>query len=282
MKDDEHFHEIKEKEIIRLTTQMSYPKLGNFTFRVAPRDCEGNPVPIIRGFRNRRILEPKSGILSDDEILMYAPESKEACKIRLKRGIGNKSDKTTVNGDLIYILAVFLTFLFIFAIFALFFNNFILRLIFLLIIIGIVGSYVYVMYIKDYSEPQYSLEANKKKTIEENLSDGDNLYLLFESKENIAREMIEKRFPAPQMTNTKFNSVLDNCKSVVESQIELLNTIAPTEKTKYEIESRKQLIKQLISKIDDLTNELILSEENKIEDVIGEMDNLINSVKYYK
>lgn len=93
--------------------------------------------------------------------------------------------------------------------------------------------------------------------------------------------MIEKRFPAPQMTNTKFNAVLDNCKEVVESQIENLNALTPTEKTKYEIESRKKLIKQVISKVDDLTNELILSEENNLTVVVEEMDTLINSIKDY-
>ncbi|MGN0176219.1 MAG: hypothetical protein ACI389_00075 [Methanobrevibacter sp.] len=35
---------------------------------------------------------------------MYAPESKESSRIRLKRGIGTQSDKTTVNGDLINVL----------------------------------------------------------------------------------------------------------------------------------------------------------------------------------
>ena len=94
--------------------------------------------------------------------------------------------------------------------------------------------------------------------------------------------MIERRFPAPQMTNTKFNSILDNCKEVVESQINILNALTPTDKTKYEIASRKKLIKELISKVDDLTNELILSEENNIEEVIDDMDGLINSVKDYK
>ena len=144
------------------------------------------------------------------------------------------------------------------------------------------GSYIYVMYIKDYTDPQYKPTPIKEKHIkEEKLSETDDLFLLFESKEKIAREMIEKKFPAPQLTNSKFNAVLDNCRNVVESQIEVLNALTPTEKTKHEIDSRKKLIKQLISKIDDLTNELILSEENNIEDVIEDMDNLINSVKEY-
>ena len=280
--DEERFQQIKEKEIIRLTTPMSYPKLGGFTFRVAPRDCEGNPVPVIKGFRNRRVLEPKPGILSDDEILIYAPESKEASKIRLKRGIGTQSDKTAVNGDLIYALSISVLFLFIFGMFALLFDNLIVRLIFVLIIIIMIVSYVYVMYIKEYSEPQYKQSIKKEKvTVKEKLSENDNLFLLFESKEKVAREMIEKKFPAPQLTNSKFNAVLDNCRDVVESQIEVLNALTPTEKTKPEIDSRKKLIKQLISKIDDLNNELILSEENNMEGVLEDMDSLIKSVKEY-
>ena len=280
--DEERFQQIKEKEIIRLTTPMSYAKLGGFTFRVAPRDCEGNPVPVIKGFRNRRVLEPKPGILSDDEILIYAPESKEASKIRLKRGIGTQSDKTAVNGDLIYALSISVLFLFIFGMFALLFDNLIVRLIFVLIIIIMIVSYVYVMYIKEYTEPQYKQSIKKEKvTVKEKLSENDNLFLLFESKEKVSREMIEKKFPAPQLTNSKFNAVLDNCRDVVESQIEVLNALTPTEKTKPEIDSRKKLIKQLISKIDDLNNELILSEENNMEGVLEDMDSLIKSVKEY-
>ena len=97
------------------------------------------------------------------------------------------------------------------------------------------------------------------------------------SKEKIAREMIEKKFPAHQLTNSKFNAVLDNCRSIVESQMEMLNALTPTEKTKPEIDSRKKLIKRLISKMDDLTNELILSEENNIEDVIDDIQLLFKN-----
>ena len=148
-----------------------------------------------------------------------------------------------------------------------------------LVIISL-GILIYLLFIRDYAEinePEPAAEVIK----EIKPSDNDDLLLLFESKEKIAREMIERRFPAPQMTNTKFNAALDNCKDVVESQIEILNAITPTDKTKYEINSRKKLIKQVIGKVDDLTNELILSEESNLEEVIENMDNLINSVKEY-
>lgn len=282
MNDEERFQEIKQKEITRLTTPPSYPKLGGFTFRIAPKDCEGNSIPITRGFRNRYILEPKPGILCDDEILMYAPESKEASRIRLKRGIGTQSDKSLVNGDLIYILSISIVFVIMFAIFALIFDNLIVRLLLVLIILIMLVSYIYVMHIKDYTELKYKQHIKEEKnSVDKDLSDIDNLFLLYESKEKIAREMIEKKFPAPQLTNTKFNGVLDNCHEVVESQIEVLNALTLSEKTKNEFDSRKRLIMQLIGKIDDLTNELILSQDNNIEDVIDEVDDLITSVKKY-
>ena len=151
-----------------------------------------------------------------------------------------------------------------------------------------IGCYCYIMYIKDYTKPsklEYKQDNhnNEKNNVKESeLLTNDDLLLLFKSKEKIAREMIEKRFPAPQITNTKFNAVLDNCKEVVEAQIKTLNALTPTEKTAYEIKSRKKLIKQVITKIDDLTNELILSEPSNIENVIGEMDDLIKSIKEYE
>lgn len=212
----------------------------------------------------------KKGILTDDEILIYAGESKEASRIRLKRGQGNFNDKLRIYET--YLLIEFLIFLPGFTLIAFSFWLWIALVVISLAIL------IYLLFIKDYKEVTTESGTKVEKPKE---TSNDDLFLLFESKEKIAREMIEKRFPAPQLTNTKFNAVLDNCKEVVESQIEILNALTPTDKTKYEIDSRKKLIKQLIGKVDDLTNELILSEENNIEDVIEDMDNLISSVKEY-
>ncbi|WP_296853732.1 hypothetical protein [uncultured Methanobrevibacter sp.] len=157
-----------KKEITRLTTPISYPKIGKFTFRVAgAHDCEGNPVPIIRGFRNRFVLEPKQGILSDDEILMYAPQSKESSRIRLKRGIGTQSDKSTINGDLIYVIFISLAFLFVFSFIILILGNLTIKLLFAFTYFGWV---LYLCnFIKDFTEPQYKSTPVKEKLIfEEN------------------------------------------------------------------------------------------------------------------
>ena len=258
MNDDERFEKLREKEINRLI------------------ESEGSETPI-------------NGILTDDEILKYAGNSITASEIRLKRGIGVQADKSNVHNDMyIGIIVGIILVSFPVGVISFVMDNLIGKIIFFSSIILMATYYIYVMYIKDYTDPQYrQINQNKDesslKTVEEpRISTNDDLLLLFNSKEKIAREMIERRFPAPQMTNDKFNTVLDNCKNVVESQIEILNALTPTEKTKYEISSRKKLIKQLINKVDDLTNELILSEDNDIEDVIEEMDNLINSVKEYK
>lgn len=264
MNDGDHIQELKEKEIKRLTTPLTHTK--NKTF-----DCEGNLIET-SFWNGKPFLEPKKGILTDDEILIYAGESKEASRIRLKRGEGNFNDKLKIYDS--YLLIELLIFLPGFTLIAFSFWLWI-----ALVVISL-SILIYLLFIKDYTE--VTTVKPKTDVEEQKVTTNDDLLLLFKAKEKIAREMIEKRFPAPQMTNNKFNSVLDNCKEVAESQIEILNNITLTDKTKYEIVSRKKLIKQLIGKVDDLTNELMLSEENNIEEVINDMDNLINSVKDYK
>lgn len=274
MNDEERFQELKEKEIIRLTTPVTYKKV-RFGADEA-YDCEGNRIWEFKD--GMPILKPKKGLLSDDEILKYAPYSEEASRIRLKEGTGDFRDKWKIYAVYLFIIGLVGFYAVILGFAYSIYVGF-------LILILIIALVIYLFFIRDLRDTnkKESIEGvhNKSYIEEPKVSANDDLLLLFEAKEKIAREMIERRFPAPQMTNTKFNSVLDNCKEVVESQIKILNALTPTEKTKYEIASRKKLIKQLISKVDDLTNELILSEENNIEEVIEDMDNLINSVKDY-
>lgn len=229
--------------------------------------------------------EPIKGILTDDEILKYAGNSVSASRIRLKRGEGTFQDKENIHGDMLFVIEIFCWMVVMpcTGIVAFGMDVFIAKILFILFFILLFGYPLYVLVVKDYTEPQYKQTLDERETINnEKGSANDDLLLLFESKEKITREMIEKRFPAPQMTNSKFNGVLDKCREIVESQIEILNALTPTEKTKYEIDSRKKLIKQIIGKLDDLTNELILSEETSLEEVIEDMDNLINSVKDYE
>lgn len=281
MCDEDNFDKtLKEREIKRLTTPPK--KIKGIYY-----DCEGTELH--HSFTCGYTSEPKKGILTDDEILKYAGDSCTASEIRLKRGIGTQSDKSSVHEDMYPGFVFGGIFLFCIAV-ASFMGegNLFGKILFFLVLFLMIGYYIYVMYIKDYTEPEYKTTTEKidkissKEDEDKKILSNEELLLLFESKEKIARKMIERKFPAPQMTNTKFNAVIDECKKEVESQVSILNALTPTTKTKHEIASRKKLIKQLISKIDDLTNELILFEENNIEDIIDSMDELINSVKNYK
>lgn len=255
MNEDERFEELRENEINRLI------------------ESGGN-------------INPVKGILTDDEILKFAGNSEEASKIRLKRGIGTFSDKLEVYGVIIFIMwmPIGLIIMWFTSFYAYINPNILSLILFFIASLIFIGYPIYILFIKDHVEPQYKqpLKSKQKQNKDIEISSNNELLSLFETKEKIAREMIEKRFPAPQITNSKFNSILDNCNEAIKSQIKILNALTPTDKTKYEITSRKKLIKQLISKIDDLSNELILSEKNDIEDVIKDLDSLIISVKDYK
>lgn len=273
---DEHLQELKDKEIKRLTTPLTRKKEGKY-FKTY--DCEGNRVTT-SNFKGIPTIQPNINLLSSEEILKYAPYSKEASRIRLKMGIGSLNDKLELWFVHIFCLVGLGIIISMFG----FFYSFNLGIAFVISLILCVLFFFFVYDFKDdnFNETIETPIVKHNNLVTSKISNYDDLRLLFASKEKIAREMIEKRFPSPQMTNAKFNSVLDDCKDVVESQIRILDALTTTEKTKYEIESRKKLIQQVINKIDDLTNELILSEENNLEVVIEEMDDLINSVKDYK
>lgn len=262
--------DLKEKEIKRLITPLTYKKSKWGAMEVY--DCEGNPVR--RNVHKKYVLAPNNALLSHEEIIKYAPDSVEASRSRLKLGIGRFSDKLKVYSETLIIVAIF-GFMAIMLPIAI--SYYISIIMFILILIGV----IYFLFIHDFTD--YTIEENVKSIdMEPKASTNDDLLLLFESKEKIAREMIEKRFPSPQMTNTKFNSVLDSCHDIVESQINILDSLILNDKNRYEFDSRKKLVKELISKVDDLTNELILSDDSDIVGVIEEVDNLINSVKDYK
>ena len=69
------------------------------------------------------MLNPKSRVLSDDEILQYAPKSKEAARVRLSKGNGDFSDKLLINNSLPWFLGLYYVILICFLI-ASFIKNF--------------------------------------------------------------------------------------------------------------------------------------------------------------
>ena len=95
----------------------------------------------------------------------------------------------------------------------------------------------------------------------------------------------------PQMTNTKFVSVVDSSTKIFNKEADSISSIISlaTEKTprvEEQINKKFEVLNSLIDKMDDLINELVLSlDSSKKDDVHGlldEMENLVDSVKNYE
>lgn len=142
--------------------------------------------------------------------------------------------------------------------------------------------------IKKESKPKPD---NKKHIFDSYKIQVNNLKSKFDIKEENVRNLIEKRFPSPQITNAKFNSIVDECCDVFNQKTEVITTIVDST-TKYsskienELKSNINVLKEINNKLDNLTNELIiaLSEEKNtdVEDLFVDIDNLTESIKEYK
>lgn len=252
--------------------------------------------------------EPVKGILSDDEILKYAGDSKAAASIRLKNGSDDISDKWRIHKRKIIILFVILIIPLI-LLYILSFRGYIPTVIMFLIVLLVLIDYpLYFLYIKDYTKSFDSQNQKEKPPTNDNEIDSsvnnldsfnvyksqiEDLKSLYDVKEKIAKELIEKRFEPPQLTYDKFITSVNNCTELFNNQAEItLNMInLATEHTPemdYEIESRINILKSIIEKIDSLTNALVInigqsqSEEDKeINNLLEDMENLIDSIKEY-
>lgn len=254
--------------------------------------------------------EPVKGILSDDEILKYAGDSKAASSIRLKNGSDDFSDKWRIHKRTIIILYVILFFP-AFIMFLCSFTGYLPNvIIFLLILLVLIDYPLYFLYIKDYTKKSFDSQNQKEKQptsdneIDSSVNNIDSfkvyksqiedLKSLYDVKEKIAKELIEKRFEPPQLTYDKFITSVNNCTDLFNNQADVtLNMInLATEHTPemdYEIETRINILKSIIEKIDSLTNALVInigqsqSEEDKeINILLEDMENLIDSIKEYK
>ena len=113
----------------------------------------------------------------------------------------------------------------------------------------------------------------------------------YKIKEAHTRDLIEKRFEPPQLTYSRFIGVVDKSTKMFNHQsdsaltmINLANDYSP--KIENEIKSKISVLRQIISKLDDLTNELVLtmekSDDDEINNLFDDMSNLINSVNDYE
>lgn len=290
----------KAQEIKRLTTPLSFKDSKAY-------DCEGNLIGCVETLKEvKYIIEPRQGILTDNEIMQYAPESKAASKIRLKRGQGNASDVLLVHESLpwlfglYYVILVSISFIF-------FYNKSFFAMVFLLILAIIPLIYAYWIFnLKNYNKaPKKIIKKEKtEKTIvnekvEEKTSidslDGyacevNNLKVIYEVKEKVVRQLIEKKFEPPQITYDKFMAMIDSCDKLFYKQADSAITITElavedTPRVREELENKINTMKTIINQIEDLTDELVVNINSDSRDeakvLLSDMEDLISSVKDY-
>ena len=118
----------------------------------------------------------------------------------------------------------------------------------------------------------------------------NELKVEYKAKDEVARNLIEKRFEPPQLTYTRFITIVDKAKEVFdhesESALNILDLASEdSPRIDSEISSKIDILNSIIDKIEDLTNELVLSMDSSNKDdvnnLIDDMENLVSSVKDY-
>ena len=252
--------------------------------------------------------EPVKGILSDEEILEYAGDSRASSTIRLENGNDDLSDKMNIHKKNMLILYAVLLVPLILSYNYASSGNLFASILFLIIVLAYVNYPLYFLYIKDYAKPKDIKKQELKNNAETTTTNKSNnlqsfnvyksqiedLKSLYDAKEKIAKDLIEKRFEPPQITYDRFTSTVDKCTELFNNQVDVaLNVInLATEHTPeidQEIESKIDVLKSIIEKIDSLTNELIVNigeskseSDNSVKNLLEDMENLIDSVDEYK
>lgn len=290
----------KSSEIKRLTTPLKFRNSKAY-------DSSGNLVKCSETLSDvRLIVEPEEGILSDDEILQFAPLSKAASKIRLKRGFGNTQDILYINESVPWIIGLYYVILVCMAV-PVFYAN-MTALMYALLILSVIPL-VYLFYIfrsNSPKEPKINKKAEKTHTKQDTINVENNgieslkkyekeiinLKVLFDVKQEVARELIRKRFEPPQITYDKFITTIDKSEKLFNNQAEaalnIINLAAEdTPRVQNELKSKIDAMKTIIHQIEDLTNELVInisSSDESGEDVkmlLEDMENLVDSIKDY-
>lgn len=145
--------------------------------------------------------------------------------------------------------------------------------------------------VKEIKKESIPKQDDKKHVFDSYKIQVNNLKSKFDIKEENVRDLIEKRFPSPQITNSKFNSIVDECCEVFNQKSEIITTIVDStteysSKIENELKTNINVLKEINIKLDNLTNELIiaLSEENNtgVNDLFEDIDKLTESIKDYK
>ena len=153
---------------------------------------------------------------------------------------------------------------------------------------------------KDTPKNTYSssTSTNKTATIKQDYTIFKNrvrsLRETYETKEAKVMELLEKKFPAGQISYYRFKDEVDNCRvsffkeaDSAQNMIDLSDEYS--DKIASEIKKKKKTLESIIGKLNDLQSELIISISNadddgdeEIKNLIDEMNDLIDSVKDYE
>lgn len=142
--------------------------------------------------------------------------------------------------------------------------------------------------------PKVKVAAPKPKIIPEYLDyqlQLDDLNKKFKSKEKSTRDLIARRFEPPQLTYTRFITGVEKSSKLFEKHRDSAYTMISladeySSRIASEIETKIEILNAIIEKLDSLSSELIVSDnittKEDVDDLIGEMDNLIDSVRDYE
>ena len=297
----------KAREIKRLTTPLTFKNSKAY-------DCEGKAIKCVETLSEvKYIIEPREGILTEDEIMQYAPDSKAASRIRLKRGFGRMEDVLLVHESLPWFFGLYYVILICITIPQLHAKNTLTLVVLLvLFILPLVYSY-YIYNLKSYEvKAKKATPLPKKETSkvsrQEEISSGsirsessslkryegeiNDLKVLFDVKEKVVRDLIEKRFEPPQITYDRFISMVDKAHRMFYNQVDSSKNIIDlatdeSPRIRQELESKIANMKTIISQIEELTNELVINissddqSEEEVKILLDDMENLIDSVKDY-
>ena len=153
---------------------------------------------------------------------------------------------------------------------------------------------------KDTPKNTYSssTSTNKTATIKQDYTIFKNrvrsLRETYETKEAKVMELLEKKFPAGQISYYRFKDEVDNCRvsffkeaDSAQSMIDLSDEYS--DKIASELKNKIKTLESIIGKLNDLQSELIISISNadddgdeEIKNLIDEMNDLIDSVKDYE
>lgn len=294
----------KSSEIKRLTAPLTFKQSKAY-------DSSGNLVKCSETLSDvRLIIEPREGILSDDEVLQYAPLSKAASKVRLKRGFGDSQDILLINESLPWIVGLFYVVLICISVPFVFARN-VAAMVVLLILFIVPLTYLYRIFRVDRytktveAKPKPVSDKTEEKSSEAEINYNDkvdslevhekeinNLKIIFDVKNRTVRDLIKKRFEPPQLTYDRFISIIDKSEELFNAQAESALSIIDlavedTPRIQDEIADKIDVMKRIISQIEDLTNELVINigsadeSSDEVKNLLEDMENLTGSVKDY-